>query len=575
MPDSKSPVEYNRALEDFRKARSKAELQQLWALVTGRTVGLLPYDEITKRLHATGFSSKGLMEIPVEAIVGSVNRYQDFNHNFLPLHDADRQRWATVKAMMTSPGSAGLPPIRAYKLGDAYFVLDGNHRVSIAKEMGLETVEAYVTEIKPKVPLSPDDSPEDIILKEEYADFLVESQADRILPNVNLQLTFPGLYATLLEHIRVHRYYMGIEQSREIPWEEAVRDWYEKVYLPIVRIIREQDILQEFPERTETDLYIWILDHQTYMQQEIGWPIRAEKAASDFVSERGGRVGGFLRNTGKSIRRAKQERPIQLNPHDLRDNRGTSLFMDILVAISGEPKSWLALDQAIRLAEMERSDVRGLVVVPDAAQHEADRESLERRFSEQVQQAGINGNLVHAEGTVAEMIIQRSRFNDLVVIRLSHPPVAKIFPRLGSGIRTLVRRCPKPILMVRNAVTSFDRMLLAYDGSEKGKEALYIATYLAGKYGKCVSVLVVNDNKAKGQALLKEAKAYLGDMCKHVTLRRNIGLISDVILKTAQEQNADCIVMGGYGLAPLWEALFGSAVDGVLRKTTVPVLVCQ
>ena len=575
MPDSKSPVEYNRALEDFRKARSKAELQQLWALVTGRTVGLLPYDEITKRLHATGFSSKGLMEIPVEAIVGSVNRYQDFNHNFLPLHDADRQRWATVKAMMTSPGSAGLPPIRAYKLGDAYFVLDGNHRVSIAKEMGLETVEAYVTEIKPKVPLSPDDSPEDIILKEEYADFLVESQADRILPNVNLQLTFPGLYATLLEHIRVHRYYMGIEQSREIPWEEAVRDWYEKVYLPIVRIIREQDILQEFPERTETDLYIWILDHQTYMQQEIGWPIRAEKAASDFVSERGGRVGGFLRNTGKSIRRAKQERPIQLNPHDLRDNRGTSLFMDILVAISGEPKSWLALDQAIRLAEMERSDVRGLVVVPDAAQHEADRESLERRFSEQVQQAGINGNLVHAEGTVAEMIIQRSRFNDLVVIRLSHPPVAKIFPRLGSGIRTLVRRCPKPILMVRNEMTSFDRMLLAYDGSEKGKEALYIATYLAGKYGKCVSVLVVNDNKAKGQALLKEAKAYLGDMCKHVTLRRNIGLISDVILKTAQEQNADCIVMGGYGLAPLWEALFGSAVDGVLRKTTVPVLVCQ
>ena len=575
MPDSKSPVEYNRALEDFRKARSKAELQQLWALVTGRTVGLLPYDEITKRLHATGFSSKGLMEIPVEAIVGSVNRYQDFNHNFLPLHDADRQRWATVKAMMTSPGSAGLPPIRAYKLGDAYFVLDGNHRVSIAKEMGLETVEAYVTEIKPKVPLSPDDSPEDIILKEEYADFLVESQADRILPNVNLQLTFPGLYATLLEHIRVHRYYMGIEQSREIPWEEAVRDWYEKVYLPIVRIIREQDILQEFPERTETDLYIWILDHQTYMQQEIGWPIRAEKAASDFVSERGGRVGGFLRNTGKRIRRAKQERPIQLNPHDLRDNRGTSLFMDILVAISGEPKSWLALDQAIRLAEMEQSDVRGLVVVPDAAQHEADRESLERRFSEQVQQAGINGNLVHAEGTVAEMIIQRSRFNDLVVIRLSHPPVAKIFPRLGSGIRTLVRRCPKPILMVRNAVTSFDRMLLAYDGSEKGKEALYIATYLAGKYGKCVSVLVVNDNKAKGQALLKEAKAYLGDMCKHVTLRRNIGLISDVILKTAQEQNADCIVMGGYGLAPLWEALFGSAVDGVLRKTTVPVLVCQ
>ena len=338
MPDSKSPVEYSRALEDFRKARSKAELQRLWALITGRTVGLLPYDEITKRLHATGFSSKGLMEIPVDAIVGSVNRYQDFNHNFLPLHDADRQRWASVKAMMTSPGSAGLPPIRVYKLGDAYFVLDGNHRVSIAKEMGMSTVEAYVTEIRPKVPLSPDDSPEDIILKEEYADFLVESGVDRILPGVNLQLTFPGLSATLLEHIRVHRYYMGIEQSREIPWEEAVRDWYEKVYLPVVRIIREQGILQEFPERTETDLYLWILDHQTYMQQEVGWSIRAEKAASDFVAEQGSQVGCFLRNlwgkTGKRLKPSKAERPIRLNPRDLWDNRGTTLFMDILVAIS-------------------------------------------------------------------------------------------------------------------------------------------------------------------------------------------------------------------------------------------------
>jgi nucleotide-binding universal stress UspA family protein len=579
MPDSKSPVEFNRALEDFRKARSKAELQRLWALITGKTDKLLPYDEVTQRLHATGFSSKGLMEIPVDAIVGSVNRYQDFNHNFLPLHDADRQRWASVKAMMTSPGSTGLPPIRVYKLGNAYFVLDGNHRVSIAKEMGIKMVEAYVTEIRPKVDLSPDDSPEDIILKEEYADFLVETQADRILPDANLQLTFPGFYDTLLEHIKVHRYYMGIEQSREIPWEEAVRDWYDKVYLPVVRVIREQGILHEFPERTETDLYLWILDHQSYIQQEIGWPIRPEKAASDLIAEHGKMEGGFFRNlwgrAGQRLREQRDDQKIRLNPHDLRDNRGASLFMDILVAISGQGRSWFALDQAIRLAEMEQADVRGLIVVPDTEANSKYQEEVEQNFSECMLEAGLNGNLVHAEGPIAETIIQRSRFNDLVVIRLSHPPVAKLFPRLSSGIRTLVRKCPRPILMVRDQVSSFDKMLLAYDGSEKGKEALYIATYLAAKYEKCVSVLVVEDDKDKGQALLKEAKDYLGEMCKHVTLRRNIGLVSEVILKAAQDEAVDCIVMGGYGLSPLLEALFGSAVDGVLRKTVVPVLVCQ
>jgi len=579
MPDSKSPVEFNRALEDFRKARSKAELQRLWGLITGKTDKLLPYDEITKRLHATGFSSKGLMEIPVDAIVGSVNRYQDFNHNFLPLHDEDRQRWATVKAMMTSPGSAGLPPIRVYKLGDAYFVLDGNHRVSIAKEMGIEMVEAYVTEIRPKVTLSPDDSPEDIILKEEYADFLVETQTDRILSEANLQLTFPGLYEILLEHIKVHRYYMGIEQSREIPWDEAVRDWYEKVYLPVVRVIREQGLLNEFPERTETDLYLWILDHQTYIQQEVGWPIRPEKAASDLIAEQGKKVGGFFRNiwgkTGQSLTEPRYDKRVRLNPRDLRDNRGANLFMDILVAISGVGKSWLALDQAIQLAEMEQADVRGLIVVPNEDTDSKYQEEVEKNFSECMLEAGLNGNLVHAEGSIAETIIQRSRFNDLVVIRLSHPPVARIFPRLSSGIRTLVRRCPRPILMIRNQITSFDKMLLAYDGSDKGREALYIATYLATKYGKCISVLVVNDNKDKGQALLKEAKDYLGEMCKHVTLRRNIGLVSEVILKVAQDEAVDCIVMGGYGHSPLMEALFGSTVDGVLRKSAVPVLVCQ
>ena len=64
-------------------------------------------------------------------------------------------------------------------------------------------------------------------------------------------------------------------------------------------------------------------------------------------------------------------------------------------------------------------------------------------------------------------------------------------------------------------------------------------------------------------------------MCKHVILRRHIGLVSEVILKAAQDEAVDCIVMGGYGLSPLMEGLFGSTVDGVLRKTTVPVLVCQ
>jgi nucleotide-binding universal stress UspA family protein len=580
MPDEKSPVEYHRALEDFRKVRSKAELQHLWAALTGQTEELLPYDEITRKMHAKGYSSKGLQEIPVDAIVGSVNRYQDFNHNFLPLRDQDRQRWASVKAMMTSPGSAGLPPIRVYKLGDAYFVLDGNHRVSIAKEMGIKTVEAYVTEIRSKVSLSPDDSPEDIILKEEYADFLEETEADRILPDADLQLTFPGLYNTLIEHIRVHRHYMGIEQSREIPWEEAIRDWYQTVYLPIVWVIRKQNILRDFPDRTEADLYVWILDHQTYLQNEMGWRIRPEKAASDLVETKRGKIGRFIRRSGEKIAQLLIPKSLSKPAHSnislsAGHYAGPSLFPDILVAMSGKAESWLALEQAIILAKWEQADVRGLVVLQENQQAAIDREFVANTFSEKVQNAQVSGNLVYATGAISDTIIQRTKVNDLVVLRLSYPPAAKLFPRLESGIRTLVRRCPRPILMVRNQTSQFEHMLLAYDGSQKGKEALYIAAYLASKYNKRVTVLVVDEDRADGEELLSEAKVYLGDRCANAIFRQQTGWVSDAILTVAREQQVDSIVMGGYGLSPLFEAIFGSTVDGVLRKTSIPVLVCQ
>jgi nucleotide-binding universal stress UspA family protein len=243
--------------------------------------------------------------------------------------------------------------------------------------------------------------------------------------------------------------------------------------------------------------------------------------------------------------------------------------------MSGKAESWLALEQAIILAKWEQADVRGLVVLQENQQAAIDREFVANTFSEKVQNAQVSGNLVYATGAISDTIIQRTKVNDLVVLRLSYPPAAKLFPRLESGIRTLVRRCPRPILMVRNQTSQFEHMLLAYDGSQKGKEALYIAAYLASKYNKRVTVLVVDEDRADGEELLSEAKVYLGDRCANAIFRQQTGWVSDAILTVAREQQVDSIVMGGYGLSPLFEAIFGSTVDGVLRKTSIPVLVCQ
>jgi len=582
MPDEKSKIEYSRALQDFRRARSKARLQHLWAAVTGESLDLLRYDEITKKMHTLGLSSKGLKEIPVKSIVGSVNRYQDFDRNFLPLRDDDEERWANVKAAMTSLSSMGLPPIRVYKIGEAYFVLDGNHRVSIARQMDVEFIEAYVTEINTKVPLSPDDSPEDIILKAEYTEFLDKTKVDKILPDVNFELTFPGQYAILEEHIHVHRHYLGIEQQREIPWDEAVRHWYHHVYQPVVEIIREQNFLVEFPGKTETDLYIWILDHQTYMEEQLGWSIRPDKAASDLLRKRGRRL---IRVIQRGFRKfLKMILPNQLedfsSPGEWRHQKDVNrqnLFSDILVALSGDPASWIALEQAIMIAEMEGSEVRGLVIKRPYGMGDRtiSEEHVSQAFSERLERSGIRGNLVVTQGNVAETICERALVNDLVTLKLSHPPSTNIFARLKSGTRTLLRKSTRPLLFVRDVISPMNHLLLAYDGSPKGKEALYIAAYLASRYDKHLSVLVVDANEERGERRLQEANDYLGACCVSRLYRQPSGRISPDILQVADEIKAEMIIMGGYGLSPLFEIIFGSTVDGVLRGTRVPVIVSQ
>lgn len=580
MSDNKSAVEYAKAIEDFHSARAKARLQRLWASVTGKSDELLQYDDITRKMHIEGLSSKGIKEIPLDAIVGSVNRYQDFDKDFLPLRNEDVERWARVKAMMTSPGSPGLPPIRVYQIGEAYFVLDGNHRVSIAKQMGIEKLEAHVVEIKTKVPLSPDDSPEDIILKAEYTDFLQATRFDEIVPGVALKLTFPGQYNTLEEHIRVHRHYMGLEQEREIPWDEAVRHWFDNVYQPIVEIIQQQNILKEFPDKTETDLYIWVLDHQTYMQEELGWSIRPEKAAADLVVVRGRRFIQIVQRKFEDFLRFLL--PKQLEDfsksgewHVQKQIENQNLFEDILLAIDGRAEGWVTLEQAIIVAELEGSEIKGLIVEGKADSGYLNHEDLERAFIERLSQSGIKGNLVFAHGKIAETILDRSQFNDLIVLKLSHPPKPEFLSRLKSGMRTIIRQSSRPILVVREQVSTMNHLLLAYDGSAKGEEALFIGKYLCQKYHKHISLLVVSDKAEQGNVLLEQAKEYLGDICVSSIMREATEGISQTILEEAKSRDADMILMGGYGFPPLLEVFFGSTVDDVLRGTQIPVVICQ
>jgi hypothetical protein len=125
------------AASNFRDARSRASREEILARVSGKPTELLCYDDVPKQIRAARTSSRGLHDIPLDAIVGSVGRCTDFTRSFLPLRDSDESRWAHVELAWNE--LAGLPPIEVYQIGQVYFVLDGNHRVSVARHWARPT----------------------------------------------------------------------------------------------------------------------------------------------------------------------------------------------------------------------------------------------------------------------------------------------------------------------------------------------------------------------------------------------------------------------------------------------------
>ncbi len=254
--------------QKFADARKQAFIRSVMDFFRGQRRDLLSFDEVRSELRLNHTRYLGLQDVPLGKIVGSVGRYRDFDREFLPRRDSQETRWRRVYDLTHSSG--GFPPVELYKVGDAYFVRDGNHRVSVARINGSPTIEAYVTEYLTPVPVSAEDTLDDILIKVGEANFLQATRLDAIRPGQDIRLTNPGRYRELLRHIADHKYFLEVEQQREVPYEEAVASWYDNVYMPLVQEIRARDILRHFPGRTEADLYAWLVRHRAELEARYG-----------------------------------------------------------------------------------------------------------------------------------------------------------------------------------------------------------------------------------------------------------------------------------------------------------------
>jgi hypothetical protein len=236
--------------------------------------------------------------VPINLIVGSEGRYRDFNKYFLPRSEYLRNRWERVDRARLK--DIILPPIQLYEIGGAYFVRDGNHRVSVARTQGAEAIDAEVTSLSSEIAITPTMTTDDLrnsLIQYEKTIFYEKTRFGELTGDYELDFNAPGRYDVIYNHILVHKYYLNQGAEEEIPFADALVSWYNTIYAPIIQIIKKEWISVHFPGNTPSDLYVWIVKHWDFLKEKYGVHYSLYQAAQDFTEKYGqsrGRVLPFL-----------------------------------------------------------------------------------------------------------------------------------------------------------------------------------------------------------------------------------------------------------------------------------------
>jgi len=271
------------AHEDFERAYHRSLWRKVVARLTGRSNELLPFDAVREALPYRGQRDIGLQTVPLDKIVGSVGRYRDFDRAFLPTQRQTTDRWVNIRKAHYRDVS--LPPVDLYKIGDVYFVKDGNHRVSVARDRNQVDIDAYVTEIDIPFSLTADMDIDSVQAQKAYGRFCQSTRLDELRTDIDLRLSNPDEYARLHEHIDAHRYYLGTERQADVDYTEALLSWHDSVYRPLVDAIEAQGLRRQFPDLTPADLYLRVSEYQ-WLVREAAQGTLAQDVARDEATDR-------------------------------------------------------------------------------------------------------------------------------------------------------------------------------------------------------------------------------------------------------------------------------------------------
>ena len=272
--------------EDFNKARNKALINEIQHLLNPEEATLISFTDIKKMLRPKNEVYKGMQVVPIKLIVGSEARYKDFDNHFFPKSNFLKARWERVDSAVLQ--SITLPPISLYEAGGLFFVRDGNHRVSVAKMKGQEYIDAEVVSLQSEIKLKPSTSKKNIlkqVLNYEKRVFYSETNFGDITDYWCLDFTTPGQYDVIYNHIITHRYYINMDKTEEIPFEDAALSWFTNVYQPVIQALEANHIKRIFKHRTVSDMYIYLIKYWDELKQKFGNDFSLEAAVKDFKKE--------------------------------------------------------------------------------------------------------------------------------------------------------------------------------------------------------------------------------------------------------------------------------------------------
>ena len=263
----------------FTRARRREIYRRLVGIVNRQTDReLIPLDELRDRFRIFDQTYRGVDAIPVERIVGTAGRSDDFDARWLPRRPEVQDRWMRLERAFPD---GEWPPIIVFQVADSYFVVDGHHRVALARQKGIEYIDADVTELRARFPIKEGLDIGKMILSEQQQIFMEESGLGKTVPDARIELSQPHGYVELLEILKAHAYDMTATRKAFVPIREAAQDFYNHLYVPTVEAMQHAGVIEAFPNATAGDLFMAVYERRRALSPEHG-PVELHDVARDF-----------------------------------------------------------------------------------------------------------------------------------------------------------------------------------------------------------------------------------------------------------------------------------------------------